>query len=281
MIVLRAIGRFFAKIGRWIRDTAWVQPLLIVGGIFAIIFSIPHITSWVSSWFKKGNAADSFYSNYALSYSGIEKQKSEIDQLFTYMEEQEKPAASQNADVINKGKKKFGEKFFLCFVQKGCADCETNYKGFKTLKSNWGKSEFTFENPDEKEALRIHTIFIDKKDSTDKKNNLFQKWIQKEATYDQIFEEASNLDNPYKSEVGGDGYESVHANSIDKFKSPTTFLVEFNNDPRITWDTSFGISEITFLFKGREGKGSSSWDIARGIWDCWNHQGLFSENPDD
>ena len=40
MVVLRAIGNFFARIGRWIRDTAWVQPLLIVGGIFAIIFSM-------------------------------------------------------------------------------------------------------------------------------------------------------------------------------------------------------------------------------------------------
>ena len=43
MKILRAIGHFFAKIGRWIANTAWVQPLLIVGGIFAIIFSIPYI----------------------------------------------------------------------------------------------------------------------------------------------------------------------------------------------------------------------------------------------
>ena len=57
MKVLRAIGRFFARIGRWIRDTAWIQPLLIVGGIFGIIFSIPYITNWVKSWFAEGNAA--------------------------------------------------------------------------------------------------------------------------------------------------------------------------------------------------------------------------------
>ena len=43
MKVLRAIGGFFAKIGRWIANTAWIQPLLIVGGIFGIIFSIPYI----------------------------------------------------------------------------------------------------------------------------------------------------------------------------------------------------------------------------------------------
>ena len=43
MKILRAIGGFFAKIGRWIASTAWIQPLLIVGGIFGIIFSIPYI----------------------------------------------------------------------------------------------------------------------------------------------------------------------------------------------------------------------------------------------
>ena len=43
MKILRVIGAFFVKIGRWIANTAWVQPLLIVGGIFGIIFSIPYI----------------------------------------------------------------------------------------------------------------------------------------------------------------------------------------------------------------------------------------------
>ena len=73
MIILRAMGRFFARIGRWIRDTAWVQPLLIVGDIFAIIFSIPYITKWVQSWFDSSNAAQSFFSEYKLTLDDSEK----------------------------------------------------------------------------------------------------------------------------------------------------------------------------------------------------------------
>jgi hypothetical protein len=49
MKVLKAIGDFFVRIWRWIKETAWVQPLLIVGAIFAIIFSIPYFTKWISS----------------------------------------------------------------------------------------------------------------------------------------------------------------------------------------------------------------------------------------
>lgn len=47
---LKVIGTPFIKLWTWIKETAWVQPLLIVGIIFAIIFSIPSITSWVQSW---------------------------------------------------------------------------------------------------------------------------------------------------------------------------------------------------------------------------------------
>ncbi len=59
MIILKAIGAFFVKIWRWIKDTAWVQPLLIVGAIFAVIFSIPYITDWANSF--NLTSTNSFY----------------------------------------------------------------------------------------------------------------------------------------------------------------------------------------------------------------------------
>jgi hypothetical protein len=59
MIILKAIGSFFVKIWRWIKDTAWVQPLLIVGAIFAVIFSIPYITEWANNFTH--NSTNSFY----------------------------------------------------------------------------------------------------------------------------------------------------------------------------------------------------------------------------
>ena len=66
MVVLRAIGGFFARIGRWIKETAWIQPLLIVGAIFAVIFSIPHIIKGVSSWFDESDSANKFLTRYRL-----------------------------------------------------------------------------------------------------------------------------------------------------------------------------------------------------------------------
>src|SRR5574344_2355941 len=70
MIVLKAIGNFFVKIWRWIKNTAWVQPLLIVGLIFAVIFSISPITKWIQGMADDSNSAASFYGNYKKSLSG-------------------------------------------------------------------------------------------------------------------------------------------------------------------------------------------------------------------
>ncbi len=273
MVVLRAIGRFFARIGRWIRDTAWVQPLLIVGGIFAVIFSIPYITKWVQSWFKEGNPADSFYGKYALSYKNIENHESEIDDLFKYMEYMENPT-EENAKARAEGKEHFGEKFFLAFVQKDCEACEQNFTGYKLLRSEWGKGEFSFNETYKKEDFKMHTIFID--EINDKGDNLFKKYVL-DGTYTNIFEEASNLDNPYLDNEDGVNYENIHGSSADTFTSPTNFLVDFKADNRVTWDFAYGVTEIAFTFTGKDSQ-DTNYGIARTIWDFWNHQGVFAEN---
>ena len=66
MKILSAIGRFFARIGRWIKETAWIQPLLIVGAIFAVIFAIPHIINGVKGWFNESDSSNKFFAEYQL-----------------------------------------------------------------------------------------------------------------------------------------------------------------------------------------------------------------------
>ena len=70
MIVLRAIGAFFARIWRWIRETAWVQPLLIVGIIFGIMFSIKPIYNAIKNAKEKAESAETYYREYQVSLAG-------------------------------------------------------------------------------------------------------------------------------------------------------------------------------------------------------------------
>lgn len=269
MAVLRAIGRFFARIGRWIRDTAWVQPLLIVGGIFAVIFSIPGITSWVKSWFNEGNVAAAYYRKNEISWSGIENGTSDVDKLFSYLLD---PTSNENKDAANK----YGKKFFLNFVQEDCTGCEANYEGFKDLQDKWNN----YFVPSDKSELKIFNVFIDATDDNDKL--LFTEYVSGDKTtcsYNEFFDDAATLRNPYMNNVdgGGDDYYAQLAANDNSFTSPTIMLIDFNFvDTKGRYElTQSGLTECMFSVSGKDSD-NSAFGKARTLFDCWEHTGDFA-----
>ena len=50
-------------------------------------------------------------------------------------------------------------------------------------------------------------------------------------------------------------------------------LIDLSED-QPSYTTEFGVSEIVFKYSGRDG--DLNYDLARTIWDCWNHIGKFS-----
>lgn len=272
MIVLRAIGRFFARIGRWIRDTAWVQPLLIVGGIFAIIFSIPYITNWVKSWFEGSNEADSYFERFKLSLDGAKDQKSEADELFKYaLGDYENDTQKQS-----EYEKRFGKKFFVAIVEKGCAGCETAYKGFETLQNKWNTGDFQTND-----SFKLFTIYADTTDSDDNTINLFKKYFYG-TYYDQYFEEvcSSMTQSAYYKNKGGDS--SSYATELetlideDKWAAPVFMYFDFEaNLPQS--DNQLRVTEVLFSVDGKDDK-TDSIAKARTLFDCWNHADIFSKD---
>lgn len=267
MFILRAIGRFFARIGRWIKETAWVQPLLIVGGIFAIIFSIPYLTKWVKSWFKEGStAAQKYYSSKKVSLKNAEDGKSDVDAIFDYLESYHQ---TQTADA--EGEKKFGKKFFLTLVQEDCTACEERYGAFKTLEENWGNGSFE-ELKDEKFSL--HTVFVDSKN--DKDENLFKN-VFKRPTVEAMLEETisymsgnEEADHPYKDNGGDSSYvTSLEAlTDADEITTPVTFLIDLTTDAP-DWTSTYGVREVLFSFSGTNG--SDDYAKARTLRDAWTN----------
>ena len=298
MVVLRAIGAFFARIGRWIRDTAWVQPLLIVGGIFAIIFSIPSITKWVQSWFSTGDAAVSFYKNAGykkLSNGNDEGVGSDADKLLSFIFSEDKTEADYNT---------YGEKFFVTFVQEDCSTCSSIYKGWKAAKDNWGKAS-GFKTVKDKEGnviyeakkgdFKMYTIFVDQTNDDDK--NYF--WQLHDKVYSAQWGDLSTLENPYKannSSISYDGLASSEEEDLSGgsiFTTPTTLLFDrtFAESGDLMQKgysavndsiAKFGISEILFDIPDKAGQASGTpLAKARTIWDCWNHIGDFDNQAED
>ena len=273
MKVLRAIGGFFAKIGRWIRDTAWVQPLLIVGGIFAIVFSIQPTVKWVESWFDSGSEGVAYYKNFRLKLNGAQDQTSEADGLFKYLVDQSNGVAT--ADQVNR----YGEKFFVAFVQEDCATCESCYYGFDYLQDNWNKNGYNITDGG---SFKLYTIFIDTIDTDDNDANLFQKYFY--GNYDTVFETTAGTIQESYYYINNGGPTSNYATEVtkmeseDTFSSPTTFLVDFSD---IEYRNEYGVSEVLFAFDGTAQGGGSTTSPqakARTLCDAWNHEGIFAKD---
>ena len=268
MFILRAIGRFFARIGRWIKDTAWIQPLLIVGGIFAIIFSIPYLTKWVKSWFNDDSAAQKYYSNKKLSLKNADKDHgSETDELFSYF----KSYSDSDEAGIEKGKKKFGDKFFVALVQEECANCDERYGGFKTLEENWGKG--SFDNVDGN--FKLYTIYVDTKN--DDGDNLFEEVYDRPEVTGMIEEAFSymsgdtGVDHPYADNIGS---KTSYVNNLEnlsnreEISTPTIFLIDMtDNAPE--WTSTYGVREILFSFDGTNG--TDDFAKARTLRNAWTN----------
>ena len=266
MFILRAIGRFFARIGRWIKETAWVQPLLIVGGIFAIIFSIPYLTKWVKSWFDDDSAAQKYYSNKKVSLKNAEKHESDVDVLFDYL-----TAYNDNDEAkVAEGKKKFGDKFFLTLVQENCANCDERYGAFKTLEENWNKGSLDGLDG----SFKMHTIYVDTKN--DDGDNLFEDVYEKDSV-STIFEDTISCmsgeytTHPYKD--NGDDSSTYITNlenltDREQISTPTTFLIDLT-DEAPDWTSSYGVREVLFSFNGTNG--SDDIAKARTLRNAWTN----------
>ena len=266
MVVLRAIGRFFVRIGRWIKETAWIQPLLIVGGIFAIIFSIPYLTKWVKSWFKDESAAEKYYSSKKLSLKNAEDHKSEVDVLFDYL------TADGDASKVEAGKKKFGEKFFFAIVQESCSACNERYGAFKTLESEWGKG--SFEELKGQDGFKLFTVYADTKN--DEGDNLFEKVYNRDevsAFFDDTIDYmlGNHADHPYYVNGKESSYDT-NLNNLSKreeITTPAVFLIDFTEEGKRDWTSPNGVREVLFTFDGTDG--SDDYAKARTLRNAWTN----------
>lgn len=246
MKILKLIGAFFARIGRWVKETAWVQPLLIVGGIFAIIFSIPSITTWVEKISEEAKSSEKYYQKYQQSLEGGDT--SDADKLIANIE---------SGDA----KDKIGEKFFLIFVSEDCTGCTEAKKGFEALEKNWKKSLA----PKSDQPFNLVSIFTDEETTeTTSRESAFAQFLDRN---DAFFSEAAQIGKDSYYRLNDKSSESdldiLEAADAEQFLTPTILLIDFSDDYN-------GVSEVMFGVPGDT-------DIKKAelLRDCWDHVGDF------
>ena len=268
MKVLSAIGGFFARIGRWIKETAWIQPLLIVGAIFAVIFAIPHIIDGVKGWFDESDAANKYFAKYQLSLDKADQGKgeSEVDELFNYIQD-------QKSDEI---KSKYGERFFLAFVQEDNATCKDLYGGLKMFQDKWAdKKEGEFKGLEGE--FKLLTVYTDSVSEDDETVNLFNEvWVN----HIELFEDFGRngyLANTFYAKnksYNDDNYINSFIGSSDTktcpMSAPLVMYFDFSSANPIQNQRIVGLSDVLFSVDG-----SSDLEKAYVLRDCWSHAKSF------
>lgn len=252
--ILSAIGGFFVRIGRWIKETAWIQPLLIVGVIFGVIFSIPSIVGVIEKANDERNSPYTFYKKHSISLKG--GKDSRAQKLFDEVYDNE-----QGSSTTLKG-----QKFFITFVQKTCSACEDAQPAFaKLLGQTIGGAKFDFK-----------TVLVDQDTGVD-----YSKVTGITSAFDEFLQNENNVvkfegyagvatDSYYKNvsnAITDEQINAIEAATIDTFLTPTILLVDFTDDAK---KPSEG---VTSVFVGVEGENQS--DRENTLKDAWNYTGKF------
>lgn len=274
MKVLSAIGRFFARIGRWIKETAWIQPLLIVGAIFAVIFAIPHIIDGVKGWFDESDAANKYFAKYQLSlenadvipdgeYTGT----SEVDILFNNIEK-------GDADAITS---KYGDKFFIAFVEEENSTCKDLYGGLKMFQDKWESNNPEFVPL--KGNYRLLTIYTDSISTVDDETNLFDEVWSNHIELFEDFARSDYLENTFyarNKNYNTDNYANAFVGGSDAKTCPITaplvMYFDYTTDNVVPNQRIKGLSDVLFSVDG-----SSDLEKARTLRDCWSHADIFGK----
>ena len=274
MKVLRAIGGFFARIGRWIKETAWIQPLLIVGAIFAVIFAIPHIIDGVKGWFDESDAANKYFAKYQLSLDKADsgKGESEVDALFNYIQERDESTI----------KSKYGERFFIAFVQEESSSCKDLYGGLKMFQDKWAdKKEGEFK--DLAGEFKLYTVYTDAVNEDDEEVNLFNEVWSNHIELFEDFGRNGYLAKTYYAQnknYSDDNYINSFIGSSDTktcpMSTPLVMYFDFSeqNPFKVAGSAEriVGLSDVIFTVDG-----SSDLEKARTLRDCWAHKDIFGE----
>ncbi len=272
MKVLSAIGAFFARIGRWIKETAWIQPLLIVGAIFAIIFAIPNIIDGVKGWFDESDAANKYFNKYSLSLNNaIEKEgafvgTSKVDELLTYMEEGE-------TDKITS---LYGQRFFIAFVEENSSSCKDLYGGLKMFQDKFSKND---EFKGLEGSFKLLTIYTDTTEEVnDESVNLFDRVWSNHYSLFETMADGTYLPNTFYAQnknYSKTNYESAFiSESLSEcpISEPLLMYFDYTDGNKVVNQRVKGLSDVIFSVDG-----SSDLEKARTLKNCWAHADIFGE----
>lgn len=268
--VLLAIAKPFVALWNWIKETAWVQPLLIVGCIFAIIFSIPYIVSGIQSLISDDDAFEYLEDN-MLSMEDTYKGESEADEFL----EQYLDVANEWTDIytgeststtaIDSFKKKYGEKMFFVLASSDCDACSNISEALEYLEDYADDLDLNGE-------YEFYCIITDEEMDEDEQEDYYDEigaFVQLYNRWPGYFEDiyiAAQRNNYYNNLSDPASFRDSLANLMDPddLEVPVVTVIDLSEE-----NTSRYIT--TQVFFSIDGETSRTRAIQ--LADAWNYNG--------
>ena len=265
---MKKIKALFAKIKNYVKNTAWIQPLLIVGIVFGIIFSISPIVKACST-----EDTEKEYTFYADREQSLENVFTDVDNceavnLLTNIYNAQSLVEEKTYDSTEAQeaiKKLPAEKFFLMFYSKDCEACKNSSDAFEYLVENWGEGYFKSKT-DTQEKFEMYTIntLQEVKNKEDKDEVAFPELLE---NVPEFFENAGAeiRQSPYyiNGKIDNTNLTNFSDANQDAFPVPTLLLIDF------TSAEARGYQQLTFTIPGKNGDTGAA-SKAMTLMDCWN-----------
>ncbi|MDD7592100.1 MAG: hypothetical protein PUJ92_03810 [Bacilli bacterium] len=288
MKVLKKIAAPFIAIGRWIKETAWVQPLLIVGCVFAIIFSIPSITKAIQDATKETDI--DWYAVKQLSLDGTAKGTSEVDKFLEDYNNAQNAWSDGKFDEAREAMSKYGseDRFILFFVQSDCSGCEDTQEAFSYLSDNWD-SLINNETDNEGKTIKYAdfsyvSIIADEevKDNDDyKKKNPFEYLYGNGNFYSFVYDaiDAGKTSNYYRFGTESSTIKTNLENIVTTDSASGSFSANFQTPMIVEFNlTETNKSQYIIANVFYKTVGDDVYERSEFLVDMWKRKGVFSDN---
>ena len=289
MNILKKIGTPFIAIWRWIKETAWVQPLLIVGIIFAIIFSIPSITKGIQGLMNQQESDIVYFQQHQLSLKGSKRgeENSQANIFFDNFVEAQglwENGDKEGARDLLSSYSNNGDKFFLFFVQEECAGCTSLKEGAEYLEDNWS----TYVTDSKEASFHFQSIIVDQEIDDQYYEDENKHPIADLVTYQSYLEfyriVMGNIQNQrYYINVGirdgSSGQNTIYSNTealinTTDLQTPTIMLLDLTDANT----SSYIVSEVFYTSDATFSAASDVYGKASFIADAWTYDGIFGND---
>lgn len=256
----------------WFKSAAWLQVLLIVGIVVAIVVSIPYIVTAISNQ----TTTSEFFARKRIYYN---------DFLEFINGEDDSCNGPVGSDSYNNTISDDKDGFVVMFYKANCDQCDT----LQPILENFFDEDLTMDGVSNlNDQLKFYTIDVswvpdESQDSTEAEGNDLALYENEYITLDEQFDVQQNVKNvylrqpeKYKNSAVTEETLNTQLNTLGGGTLPTPMFVFYTKDKS---ESTYDISNPTKVICGMEGtlSNSSAADVATQMLDIYNFQAYSGE----